>query len=404
MVSMTRTIGAAFALATLLGAPAAAQDLVIRCGKVFSMSDAGEIFAPGMIWIEEGKVSYVGPPKACPEETPVVEYPDGWATPGLIDIHTHIHTGGWGDINDMVHRINPELRASAGMRPDNRLMRLACSAGVTTVHGIPGSGTNISGFGVLYKTKTSPSFEDAVVRDPGGMKVAQDSNPQARAGEERFGCSRAGMGWALEDICEKALAAERQGRFDPAIENLKKVLRRDLPAVIHTAGGDGVGNTARMWHNKYKTQCCVSHGSFDGWKVAEAIAEWGCPVNHGPRTMDWSSSRNGRINGSSAAYAEAGVPLFSLNTDSPVMPQEELFLQGAMSARLGADSYSMLKALTSNTAKTFGIFDRVGSLESGKDADIVIFSGDPLDPRSRVERVWIDGQTEYEYERGRQRF
>jgi len=393
-----------FALTLGLTAPAASQDLVISAGKVFSMSDAGTIFTPGMIWVEGGKISYVGAPKEFSEGCEYVEFPGGWATPGLVEIHSHIHTGGWGDINDMVRRINPELRSSAGVRPDNREMRLACAAGVTTLHGIPGSGTNISGFGVLYKSKASQRFEEMLVRDPGGLKVAQDSNPQARPGEERFGATRAGMSWALEDICEKALAADRQGRFDLALENLKKVLRHELPAIVHTAGSDGVGNTARMWYNKYKTQCCISHGSFDGWKVAKAVAEWGCPVNHGPRTMDWFSSRNGRINGSAAAYSDAGVDLFSLTTDSPVIPQEELFLQGAMSARLGADSFSMLKALTCNTAKTFGIFDRVGSLEPGKDADIVIFSGDPLDPRSRVEHVWIEGHTEYEYERGRQRF
>ena len=100
----------------------------------------------------------------------------------------------------------------------------------------------------------------------------------------------------------------------------------------------------------------------------------------------------------------AGVPLFSLNTDASVMPLEELFLQGAMSSRLGGDAYTMLKALTINTAKTFGIDDRVGSLEAGKDADVVVFAGDPLDPRSSVERVWIEGNSEYERERGKQRF
>ena len=82
-----------------------------------------------------------------------------------------------------------------------------------------------------------------------------------------------------------------------------------------------------------------------------------------------------------------------------VIPQEELFLQGSMSARMGADSYQMLRALTTHPAQAFGIADRVGSLEVGKDADVVITRGDPLDPRSRVELVLIDGKVEYDGER-----
>jgi imidazolonepropionase-like amidohydrolase len=78
------------------------------------------------------------------------------------------------------------------------------------------------------------------------------------------------------------------------------------------------------------------------------------------------------------------------------MPQEELFLQGAVSARLGADPYQMLRACTIQPAKAFGIADRVGSLEPGKDADIVIRNGQPLDPRSRVELVLIDGSVQYD--------
>jgi imidazolonepropionase-like amidohydrolase len=400
---VARTIfGAAACLLLVSAAPA--QELAIRCGKVLSMNGQDEIFSPGMVCVEDGKLSYVGPPKDLGADVELLQAPEAWLAPGLVDLHTHIHTGGWGDINDMVHSVNPELRASATVRPNNRAMQVACAGGVTTLFGIPGSGTNMGGFGVLYKTKTSPRFSDAVLASPGGLKVAQDSNPQRVAGSFGFGNSRASMGWILEDICDRALAAERHGRFDPALRDLQKVLTRELPILIHTAGSEGIANTARMWKNKYGTRCVISHGSFDGWKAAAAIAEWGVPVNHGPRTMDFYSSRNGRLNGTAAEYVKAGVQNFSLNTDSNVMPQEEFFLQGAMSARLVADPYQMLRALTIHPATVFGIEDRVGSLEVGKDADLVMYTGDPLDPRTHVERVWIEGAVEYVRERGRQRF
>jgi imidazolonepropionase-like amidohydrolase len=383
---------------------AGAQDLAIHCDKVLTVNEVDRIHSPGLILVEDGRIAYVGAPKPYPNSVESVEYATGWAAPGLVDLHTHIHTGGWGDINDMVRNVNPDLRACSTVRPNNSRMRRACAAGVTTLFGIPGSGTNMGGFGVLYKTKTSRHYEVAVMESVGGLKVAQDSNPQRVAGNFGFGNSRAGMGWILEDVCDRALGANRQGRKDPALENLQKIMSRELPVLIHTAGADGVVNTARMWSRKYGTRCVISHGSFDGWKAAPAIAEWGVPVNHGPRTMDFFSSRNGRINGSGAEYVKAGVPLFSLNTDSGVIAQEEFFLQGSMSARLGADPYLMLRAMTIHPAMSFGLDDRVGSLEVGKDADVVVHSGDPLDPRSHVLRVWIDGQSEYEYEKGKQRF
>jgi len=404
MVSSTLLRGSICGATILLGGVAAAQDLVVQCAKVLTVNAADEVFAPGAIEFTDGRISYVGPPREVASGIPVHAEPTAWAAPGLVDLHTHIHTGGWGDINDMVRSVNPGLRACATVRPDNRRIQLACAAGVTTLFGIPGSGTNMGGFGVLYKAKATSSFEEAVIEAVGGLKVAQDSNPQRRAGNFAFGNNRASMGWILEDVCRKAFGALRQGRFDFALADLQRVLTRELPILIHTAGGEGVVNTARMWHRELSTRCVISHGSFDGWKAAPVIAEWGVPVNHGPRTMDFYSSRNGRLNGTGAAYQEAGVPNFSLNTDSGVVDQEQFFLQGSMSARLGADAYQMLRAMTIHPATAFGLDDRVGSLEMGKDADVVLHSGDPLDPRSHVLRVWIEGESEYEYQPGNQRF
>jgi imidazolonepropionase-like amidohydrolase len=386
------------ALACSFRPPEAKGDAIaILVGKLLTVDDSDQVFSPGMLLVEAGKIRYVGAPVEVPEGYRSFELARAWAAPGMVDLHTHIHTGGWGDINDMVNAVNPEYRTSPTIRPGNNFIQRGCAGGVTTLFGIPGSGTNISGFGVLYKSKSGPAYEDAVLADPGGMKVAQDSNPQRRAGD--FGATRAGMGWILEDVNDRAIAAARNGG-DPALDQLSRVHSGELPVLIHTAGSQGVVNTARMWRERYGTRAVLSHGSFDGWKAALAVAATGMPVNHGPRTMDFVSSRNGRINGSGAAYIDAGVPLFSLNTDSGVVPQEELFLQGAMTARYGAEPYQMLRALTIHPAKAFGIDDRVGSLEPGKDADIVIYDGDPIDPRSAVQLVFIDGAIEYDRNEG----
>jgi imidazolonepropionase-like amidohydrolase len=374
------------------------------CGKVLTVDSEDRTFTPGLIVVRNGALAYVGPVVDTPQEYERIELPGGWAAPGLIDLHSHVQTGGWGDINDMVLPINCEFSTSPTIRPGNPNVRRACAGGVTTLFGIPGSGTNISGFGVLYKTKNTGTYESSVLADPGGMKVAQDSNPQMGWGSTRFGGTRAAMGWRLEDINDKARAALRDGRREPQLENLKKVHSKELPVLIHTAGSDGVANTAHMWRGTYDTRSVLSHGSFDGWKSAAYVAEMGMPVNNGPRTMDYYSTRDGRMVGMAHEYHQAGTPLISMNTDAGVMPQEELFLQGSMASRLGADSYLMLRAVTTHPAQAFGIEARVGSLEPGKDADIVIWNGPPLDPRARVETVMIEGKIEYDRVRDGQRF
>jgi len=366
----------------------------LRVARVLTMGEEDAIVERGLILVSDGAIQSVEAAGAVPDQHVVLDFPGAWAAPGMIDLHSHVHTGGWGDLNDMVLPTNPGLSSRPTLVPSNPDVRRACAGGVTTMFGIPGSGTAISGFGVLYKAKTAATYEEVVVSAPGGMKVAQTHNPERRAGD--LGATRAGLYWLIEEACGRAAAASAAGVTSPELESLQRVLSRDLPVLIHCAGGHGVASTVRLWHEELGTRCTVSHGSFNGYKVAEYVARQGVPVNHGPRTADFRSTRTGAIVGSGAVYWGAGVPNFSLNTDSPVIPQEELSLQGAMTAHLGADSYQMLRAVTIHPARSFGIDDRVGSIEAGKDADIVLWSGDPLDPRSRVELVMIDGNIEYD--------
>ncbi|MBM3987057.1 MAG: amidohydrolase family protein [Planctomycetes bacterium] len=373
----------------------------LRCGKLFTLNDADEVFAPGLVVVREGRIDYAGPRVELPAGYDIIEAPELWAAPGMIDLHSHIQTGGWGDINDMVLSMNPEYRTSPTIVTGNRDIQRACSAGVTTLFGIPGSGTNNSGFGVLYKTRCGGEYERCVLRDPGGMKVAQAYNPERRVD---LGATRSGMAWTIAQALEMAIAANEQGRRHDGLTNLQRVATGDLPVLIHTAGSDAVHTTIEMWGERYPdTRPVLSHGCFDGWKVAPYAARVGIPVNLGPRTFDWRQSE-GEWVGTPERYAKAGANLITLNTDAPVMPQEELFLQGAMGARYGADPYLMLKGCTVNPAKSFGIDDKVGSLQPGRHADIVLWRGDPLDPRARVESVWIEGTLEYDRARDRQRF
>jgi len=369
------------------------EGVAIRCGRVLTVDEDDRIHGPGLILVKNGRIAYVGPERDIPAGYAVAEHPDLWAAPGMVELHAHVQGSG-GDINDMVYPVNADLRASAGMVPSNPAIRRACAGGVTTLFGIPGSGTSIGGFGVIFKAKTKATYDEAVVRDPGGMKVAQSYNPERRAGD--LGATRAGLAWILEQYNEEARAMNREGTSTPMLENLQKVHARELPVLIHSAGSDGYPAAARMWHVGNGTRAVLSHGCFDAHLTAPWLVKTGVPLNVGPREIDFASTRDGRITGIAARYLEAGAKDLSLCTDSPVVPQEELFLQGAVAARYGADSYTMLRAVTIAPARVFGLEDRLGSLEVGKDADIVLRTGDPLDPRSRVERVYIDGRVEYD--------
>ncbi len=383
--------------------PEGERGLAILCGKLVTMDEQDHVYDPGLVLVKEGKIAYAGAPVPVPEGYATLEQRELWAWPGFVDLHTHIHGAGWLDLNDMVKPLNPELRARPAIDPWGERLGHARAAGVTTLFGIPGSGTSNSGFGTLYKPKRDAGYEEIVLRDPGGMKIAQNFNPQRYGGD--LGATWCGLSWNLEYLNDRARKLARSGEpgersaAEPAdweLENLIRVHRGELPVLIHCASAEGVADAVRMWKLRYGTECVISHGCWDGWHVAPFTAATKTPVNVGPRTENLlAMRREDRYVGIASEYMAAGTPLVSLNTDSPVVPEEEFFLQGTVSARLGGSPYRMLQALTTNPARSFLIGERVGSLEAGKDADIVLSSGDPLDPRSRIELVLIDGEVQY---------
>jgi imidazolonepropionase-like amidohydrolase len=247
-------------------------------------------------------------------------------------------------------------------------------------------------------------LEDAIVTQPGAMKVAQDWNPERRAGD--LGASRMGMSFGMRWMNERALehASERRagGAADPALVNLSRLLEGEIPVLIHTASARGVMNTVRMWHDEYPTRMVLSHGCFDGWRGAHYAAARDVAINNGPRMFEFSRV-DGRMHGICAEFARAGVRRLSVNTDSPVVPQEELAFQASMAAWLGLPDYDALEALTYWPAEALGVEHRLGSLEPGKDADLVITRGSPLDVRAAVDLVIVDGEIVYDRRRDGER-
>lgn len=378
----------------------AGANLAVRAARMFTM--AGDPIRGGVMLIENGKIVAIGTDVKIPAGTEVRDFGDATICAGFVDLHHHV-SGAMGDINDMVHPTNPELRTLDAIKPSVAMIEQTVAGGVTTTLFIPGSGTNISGFGALLKMRPGKKLSDMVIKELGAMKVAQGFNPERRSGD--MGNSRMGSHHLLTEALRRGKAyAEAwrkhakdggdQPRRQADLEQLRKVLDREVPVIIHTAGARDCIATARMFQNEFKLKMILSHGTFNGHWAATALAEWKTPVNLGPRMFDFT--KDGRFQGICEGYHRVGVKNLSINTDAPVIPPEQLQLQAAMANRLGLPWRNSLEALTIVPARQIGLEHRVGSLAPGKDADFFVCAGDPLDPRYPPKQVFIEGQLVYQ--------
>ncbi len=399
-------------------APAAGEPggpgLALRSSKILTCAKEGPQFVNnGVVLVRDGKIERVGRAAdvAVPDGYELVDVGEKWIMPGLIDLHCHV--GGTFDINDMVYLTNPGCRASTAVIPANPALERAIAGGVTTVLFIPGSGTNIGGQGILFKTGHE-HFEDAVLRDPGSMKLAQAGNP------ERFGwgIGRAFMNWNTRNTFMRGIAYAKKWEayeqdetaekpeVDPQFEIIRALRRGDCHISAHTQIYQVSLMSVQMVKETLGLPIFIDHGTFDSWRHAKITNDAGVAAILGPRSIDvptrgfirWSGSNPERIQGVVAGYQQAGHELIGFNTDSPVIPQEELQLQASMGVRYGFDDSKLdtVRGLTIVPAIAAGIESRVGSIEAGKDADLLVVTGHIADPRTSVEQVFVDGVKHYD--------
>ncbi|MCB9914564.1 MAG: amidohydrolase family protein [Planctomycetes bacterium] len=389
------------------------RGLALRAAKILTVPLEGRQFVDnGVVLVKDGKIEAVGSARdtAVPAGYEVVDLGDQWLMPGMIDLHSHI--AGTFDINDSVYLTNPGLRASTAVRPQDRKMEMGLAGGVTTILFIPGSATNIGGQGILYKTG-SADYESGTVRNPGSMKLAQAGNPERWT----INPGRSFMNWNLRNTLVRGIAyakhweAWRNGKGpkperNPQFEVIRSLYEKETQISTHTQIYQVVNETLTLVAEELHLPVYIDHGTFDGWRAAARAKSLGVNAIVGPREIDvpsygfirWSGSNPEKIGGCAAGYQEAGMDMVGFNTDAPVVPQEELQLQAGMGARYGfkTDRLQAVRGLTIVPAVTAGIQNRVGSIEPGKDADLLVITGDPADPRSSVERVYVDGQKVYD--------
>lgn len=365
-----------------------------------------------VVLVKDGKIEAVGkqgeliPPTSYTQ----LDTGDNWLMPGLVEMHCHV-AGKFG-LNDMVYLANPGLRASSDVVAGNSMLDMGVGGGVTTVLYIPGSGTNVGGQGVILKTGFE-TYTKSVMKDPGSMKLAQAGNPERWL----IRPNRSMMNWNTRTTFKRGIAYaqnweayEKDGgvkpRLDPQWEIFRHLRKRDCHISTHTQIYQVILKTITMVHDELGLPFFIDHGTFDSYRVAAMAEERGIFACLGPRNIDipvagymrWSGSNPEKIQGIAAGYQSEGHSRIGFNTDSPVIPQEELQLQASIGVRYGFDDSNMetLRGLTIIPAMAGGVDREVGSIEVGKDADLLVVTGDFTDPRTSVELCLQLGEVVYD--------
>lgn len=389
-------------------APERIAGTAVRAGKLITMDDRDRVINGAVVLMREGRIQALGHESeiTIPEDYTVIDARDRWVVPGLVDYHSHIG-GSLSDLNDGVYLTNPGLRVDECIKPDNSRIRDAVAAGITTLLVIPGSGNNMAGFGLMYKAGARTP-EESIVANPGCLKMAQAGNPEWYW----YGVGRAFMNWNLRSTLEACKAYHdawtefEEGRsaekpaFDPAYEPFRDLFRGKYPTCMHTQAYQVCLASFTMMHDTFGFWTVPTHSTFDAYKLAALAKDRDIVIIAGPRNI-YLDNHERRINGVVAKWAEGGVTSLGTETDAPVVSIEEHTYQAAMACRMGWDSYSALKGLTRMTARGAMLEDRIGSIEVGKDADLGVWSGDPIDPRSFCVLTIVNGRVVYDMEEGR---
>ena len=358
------------------------------------------------ILVEDGKICRIGENLEA-EET--IDASGLNVYPGFVDAHSHIGLDGYGepgvDYNEMNDICCPQLRAIDGVDPMDHSFELARNAGVTCVCTGPGSANVLGGTFTAIKT-AGKRIDDMIVKQAAAMKCAFGENPK-RCYNSKCDSTRMTTAAILREALMKAQLYLRKKEaagddlsklppFDMKLEALIPVLRREIPLKAHAHRADDIFTAIRI-AKEFGVRLTLEHVT-EGHLIADELAKTGLCMAVGPslghatkvevRNKSWQTP---------GILSRAGCHV-SIITDCTVIPQQYLPLCAGMAVRAGMDPFEALRAITINPAEHIGVADRVGSIEEGKDADIVLTNGNPFEVSTCVHRVLISGKTVYSAE------
>ncbi len=367
------------------------------------------IIKDGVILIDKGKIKKIGPDVKIPDGVKPIKAK--YVMPGLVEAHCHIgiweESVGWAgsDGNERTEPATPHMRALDGIKAnaDETGLKAALHEGITTAQILPGSANVIGGYGVVVKTTPKPVVDQMVIRSPSGMKIAFGENPMRVYGVEakKMPATRMGVAGVLREWLQKtknymekkerfADEPDKQPEEDIRLEALVPVLKKEIPLRAHAHRADDVATAIRVCE-EFDVKMSWEHAT-EGHRIAEYIAEKGVPAVWGP-----SLTARGKWEMRELGYDtpkimyDAGVK-FSIQTDAVGSTIRFLPICAALSVKHGLPYDYALKAITIVPAEIIGVSDRVGSLEVGKDADLRLLSGDPLDYMTKCQKVIINGE------------
>jgi len=361
--------------------------LLIKNGYIKTM--AGKDIPNGCVLIgDDGKIRDIGEEMTAFQDVTVIDAGGRLVTPGLVE--AHCHTGlsmsslRWegAEYNEKGDPVTPQMRAIDGLNPIDEKLDEALEHGVTTMCTGPGSANVVGGTFVAVKL-VGRSVDRMILKYPVAMKCAFGENPKSFYGQAgKTPVTRMGTASLLRDLLTKTknyLAAKEAGKdpaYDTKLEAMIPVLRREIPLKAHAHRADDILTAIRI-AKEFDVRLTLDHCT-EGALIADILAEEGYPAFVGPFFGD--KTKPELCNKSAATPGilhRAGVSV-SIITDASVTPLKYLALCAGLAVAEGLDYEEGWRAITINPARGIEVADRVGSLEAGKDADLVIWTEDPL--------------------------
>lgn len=379
--------------------------LLIKNAKIYTM--AGTVIENGCVLVEGKTIKEVGTDVVAPLDAKVIDAEGKFLFPGFIDAHCHI--GMWEegigfegeDGNEMTDPTTPHLRAIDAINPMDEAFELALKGGVTTAASGPGSANVIGGTFCVLKLHGN-RVDDMVINERLAMKCAFGENPKrVYAGQKKMPMTRMGTAAKLRETLAKAkeydakiLAAEgdasKMPAYDMKLDAMLPVVRKEIPLKAHAHRADDIFTSIRI-AKEFDVKLTLEHCT-EGHLIADDLAKEGYVAVVGPSFGNKSKFElQNKTFDTPKALHEAGVK-FAIMTDSPVIPLEYLPMCASLAHKAGLDEEVALRAITITAAEIIEMDHRIGSIEVGKDADLVIWDRHPFDLHAKTTHVIVDGE------------